>query len=249
MKAQLKFEDLDRKTLELLIQVKYARLAAQEEDAIKRLLEQSIVLEGKKGRGKSVSSVMISHRLREVCGRHVITVGTKLGLQPAFGDFKEITEGQFKDALSKVQEVVDENTAAECVWQALKDKGVDLLYSTIIFDEAYKLFDARNPMDKMTRVFGYFMAQQRHYHCTTILCAPTREMIDKRVRQQVDWFGRCFHNKWTHQCVARMVSGLETLPLSFNCIDDSLHPAYYEMYDSWYLTDIGKRHLAMRKSN
>jgi len=247
MSTLLRLEDLDRKTLELLVQVKFTRQAQEEEDAIRRLLETALILEGKKGRGKSVAATVISWLLREHFDRHVITVGTKLGLQPAFGEFTEITEGQFKDALSRVQDVVEEDIAAEEVWKALQEKGVNLMHSTIIFDEAYKLFDARNPMDKMTRVFGYFMAQQRHYHCTTMLCAPNREMIDKRVRQQVDWFGRCFHNKWTHQCVVRLVSGLETIPLTFNCIDDTEHPSFYTMYDSWALTDIGRRHLNIKK--
>lgn len=247
MSPQLTIADLPRDILETLVELKYAIREEQEQESIQRLLEQALLLEGKKGRGKTLSAVVICYLLRELFGRHVITVGSKMGLNPKFGPFTELTEGQFKDALGRVQDVVEEEVAAEEVWKALKSKGVDLLYATIVFDEAYKLFDARNPMDKLTKTFGYFMAQQRHYHCTTLLLTPNREMVDKRVKQQVDWFGRCFHNKWTHQGVVRLVSGLETLPLAYNAIDDSTHPAYYDMYDSWQVVGFRRTSLNINK--
>jgi len=247
MSTRLRLEDLPQDVLETLLQMKFTLREEQEQDAIRRLLEQALLLEGKKGRGKTLGAVIICWLLRELFDRHVITVGSKMGLKPEFGPFQELTEGQFKDALSKVQDVVEEEVAAEEVWKALKDKGVDLLYATIVFDEAYKLFDNRNPMDKLTKTFGYFMAQQRHYHCTTVLCTPHREMVDKRVRQQVDWFGRCFHNKWTHQGVIRLVSGLETLPLTYNAIDDSAHLPYYEMYNSWQVVGFRRSSLNINK--
>ena len=136
MSTALRLQDLDRRTLELLVQAKYAVQEEREEQSIARLLEQSILLEGKKGRGKSLATTALSYQLRNLFGRHVITVGTKLGLKPVYGDFKELTEGQFKDALSKIQDVVEEEVAAEEVWKALKEKGVDLIYATIVFDEA-----------------------------------------------------------------------------------------------------------------
>ena len=244
---KLRLEDLPRNVLETLVELKFAIRDEQEQDAIRRLVEQALLLEGKKGRGKTLGAVVICYLIRELFDRHVITVGSKMGLTPVFGSHEELTEGQFKDALGKIQDVVEEEAAAEEVWKALKDKGVDLMYATIVFDEAYKLFDARNPMDKLTRTFGYFMAQQRHYHCTTILCTPNREMVDKRVKQQVDWFGRCFHNKWTHQGVIRLVSGLETLPLSYNAIDDSAHARYYDMYNSWQVVGFRRSSLNIQK--
>jgi hypothetical protein len=245
MATALKLEDLSRKSLELLVQLKYAIREQDEEDAIARLVETSIMLEGKKRKGKSLSAVMISYQLRERFGRHVITVGTKLGMTEKFGPHAEITELQFKEALSKIQDVVEEqqSQAAEDVWKALQTKGVDIMYSTIVFDEAGKLFEARNAMSKMVKLFSYFMDQQAHYHCTTILCAPNRKRVDERIRQQVDWYGRVFHNKWTHQCVVRLVSGLETLPLTFNGMDDSEHPSYYTMYHSWALTGYTRSSL------
>lgn len=247
MSKKLVLEDLPEDILQTLVELKFTLREEQEEDAIRRLVEQSILLEGKKGRGKTLSAVVICYLMRELFGRHILVVGSKMGLAPEFGPFQEITEGQFKDALGKVQDVVEENLAAEEVWKALKDKGADLMYATIVFDEAYKLFDNRNPMDKLTKIFGYFMAQQRHYHCTTLLLTPNRGMVDKRVIQQVDWFGRCFHNKWTHQGVVRLVSGLETLPLTYNAIDDSAHIPYYEMYNSWQMVGFRRTSLNIKK--
>jgi len=243
----LELEDLDRKTLELLVQLKFAVREEEQKNALKRLVETSILLEGKKGRGKSLTAVVISWLLRESYGRHVITVGTKLGLKPSFGAFTEITEKEFKNTLDKVQDAVEESAVADRVYESFKAEGIDLMYATIVFDEAYKLFTPLRVMEKLNMLFSQFMAQQRHYHCTTILCAPNREDVNRRVRQQVDWFGRCFHNKWTHQCVSRLVSGLETLPLNFNGLDDSEHTPYYEMYDSWVMTGYRRQHLVVDK--
>ena len=190
-----------------------------------------------------MTAVAILHHLREDFGRHVVTVGTKMGLKPEFGEFQSLSETQFKDALEKIQDIVDEELAAEEVVKALRAKGVDLMYSSIAFDESYKLFDCRTPSDKMTRLFGYFMAQQAHYHCTTVLLTPNREMIDKRVRQQLDWQGRCFHNKWTHKCTVRFVGGLETMTFTFSGVDDTYHIPYYNLYDRWTLTGYRRKHL------
>lgn len=236
------FKDLTKRDLERLVQMKLMLADSKEEDALARLVETSTLLEGKKGRGKTLSAVAITYQLRERFNRHVISVGSKMGIKPEFGDFESLTEIQFKDALVKIQDVVEAD-AAEAVVSALRSKGVDLLYSTIVFDEAYKLFDCRTPSDKLVRVFGYFMAQQRHYHCTTLLLTPNREMIDKRVRQQLDWQGRCFHNRWTHKCTVRLVGGLETMTFTLSGVDNTYHTSYYEMYDSWNLVGYRRKHL------
>ena len=198
-----------------------------------------------KGRGKTLSAVAIAYQLRERFNRHVITVGSKMGLKPEFGDFTDLTETEFKDALGKIQDVIDEKAGAEEVVKALLRKGVDLMYATIAFDEAYKLFDCRTPSDKLARLFGYFMAQQRHYHCTTLLLTPNRDMVDKRVRQQLDWQGRCFHNKWTHRCTVRLVGGLETMTFTLSGTDDTYHLPYYSLYDTHTLVGFRRKHLAI----
>ena len=236
-------EDLSIRDLRRLVEMKLMIAESKEEDALARLVETSILLEGKKGRGKTLSAVAITHQLRERFNRHVITVGSKMGLRAEFGEHEDLTETQFKDALSKIQDVVDEEAGAEEVVKALQSKGVDLMYATIVFDEAYKLFDCRTPSDKLARIFGYFMAQQRHYHCTTLLLTPNRDMVDRRVRQQLDWQGRCFHNKWTHRCTVRLVGGLETITFTFSGIDDTYHIPYYDLYDTHTLVGFRRKHL------
>ena len=235
--------ELSKKDLEYLVNLKLMISDQKEEDALARLVEMSVLLEGKKGRGKTLTAVVICYQLRERFGRHVITVGSKMGLLPEFGDYENLTEVQFKSALEKIQDVVDEEAGAEAVVKALRSKGVDLLYSTLAFDESYKLFDCRTPSDKLARLFGYFMAQQRHYHCTTLLLTPNRDMIDKRVRQQLDWQGRCFHNSWTHNCTVRLVGGLETMTFTLSGTDGVFHTPYYDMYDSWTLVGYRRKHL------
>jgi len=234
---------LSRTDLTHLVELKLLRSEMREEDALARLVEQATLLEGRKGRGKTLSAVAIAYNLRERFNRHVISVGSKMGLKPEFGPFETLTETQFKDALGKIQDVINEVAGAEAVVEALREKGVDLLYSTIVFDEAYKLFDCRTPSDKLVRLFGYFVAQSRHYHCTILLLTPNRDMIDKRVRGQLDWQGRCFHNKWTHNCTVRLVGGLDTITFRLNGADNTYHLPYYELYDSWTLIGFRRKHL------
>lgn len=238
-----KLEELSTGDLEELVKMKLMLAESKEEDALARLVETSVLLEGKKSRGKTLSAVAIAYQLRERFNRHVLTIGTKMGLKSEFGEFENLSEIQFKGALEKVQDVVDEELAAEEVVKALRALGVDLMYATIVFDEAYKLFDCRTPSDKLVRLFGYFMAQQAHYHCTTLLLTPNRDMIDKRVRQQLDWQGRCFHNKWSHNCTVRLVGGLETMTFTLSGIDNTYHVPYYEMYDRWALVGYRRKHL------
>ena len=246
--AVTKLEDLSRSSLMQLIELKYALLDSREEDALARLIETSVCVEGKKGRGKTLFAVAACYQMRERFNRHIITVGSKMGLKPEFGAAESMTEIQFKDALAKIQEVVNESeeAAAEAVVGALREKGVDLLYATVVFDEAYKLFDARTPQDKLVRLFGYFMAQQRHYFCTTILLTPNREMVDRRVRQQVDWFGRCYHDDWNHTCTVRLTAGLDTIVFTFSGADDSLHTPYYNMYNTHNLVGYRRSHLDIK---
>lgn len=236
-------EELSKRDLRRLVEMKVMIAESKEEDALARLVETSILLEGKKGRGKTLSAVAMCYQLRERFNRHVIAVGSKMGLRPEFGEFENLSETQFRSALEKIQDVVDEEAGAEAVVSALRAKGVDLMYSTLVFDESYKLFDCRTPADKTARLFGYFMAQQRHYHCTTLLLTPNRDMLDKRVRQQLDWQGRCFHNKWTHRCTVRLVGGLETMTFMLSGDDGTYHIPYYEMYDTYALVGFRRKHL------
>jgi hypothetical protein len=238
-----KLEELSVEQLKELIELKSMMEDVKSEDMLARLLEQCTLIEAKKRRGKTLTAVAFSYQIRERFGRHVIAVGTKMGLKPEFGTYQTMSEVQFRDALEKIQDVVDEEEAAEDVVKALREKGVDLMYALLVFDEAFKLFDSRSPSDKLVKLCGYFMAQQAHYHCTTILLAPDRDMIDKRVRRQVDWFGRVYHNKWSHDCTVRLTAGLDVMTIPFNGADDTNHVPYYQMYDTYTLVGYRRSQL------
>jgi hypothetical protein len=216
----------------------------EQEDVYARLLETSIDVIGKKGRGKTLSAVAIGYQLRERFGRHVICVGSKMGLkEETFGPFDVMNEQDFRDEMERIDAAAGEEESVEKVAEAFEKYGISILYSTVIFDEAGKLFEARRAMDKYVQLTGYFMAQQRHYHVTTLFCAPDEKMIDKRIVQQVDWKGRCFHNKYTDTCRARFVQGLEILTLDIDGMDDSVHPAYYDCYDTHVMLGFRKASL------
>lgn len=218
---------------------------SEQEDVIARLLETSVDIIGKKGRGKTITGVCVSWQLRQRFNRDVICVGSKMGLKDAYGPYKFLSEADFRAEMEAISVVADEEENAEQVVEMFKRHGISIMYSTVIFDEAYKLFEARRSSDKMVQLTGYFMAQQRHYHVTTIFMSPDEDMIDKRIIRQVDWKGRCFHNKYTDICRARFTQGLETITLDIDGVDDTMHPAYYDMYNSWNLLGYRKQSLQM----
>lgn len=210
------------------------------------LVNQIVFLEGKKGKGKSLGAVGITKNMKELFNKPVVVIGTKMGLNENFGDYTYLDEKQFIAELEKVSAVSKDTTdtdLGEAVDAALKKLGVDIMNAILIFDEAYKFFDARTPSDKLVRVFGYFVAQSRHYNITMILIAPNRDMIDKRVRRQIDWFGRasttckslpnpetgqleCIRPGCPHTTTVRFIGGIEKFRLRF------YGPTYWNMYNS-----------------
>lgn len=244
-------DDLEELTDEELLHIAEAYLhldAEKREEMLARLVELAVLIEGKKGRGKSLTALAIAWWLRELFNRPVVTVGSKMGLRPAFGPHKVMSEMAFRDELNQLSIVANEEDNAENVARAFEKYGISILYSTIIFDEAYKLFNSRNPMDKLIQLFGFFVAQSRHYHVTILLLTPDRSMIDgRRVRPQMDWNGRVYHNKYTHKARLRLVSGIETMTL---VVDGKNDPApempFYEMYDSWALLGMLPGQLNVR---
>jgi hypothetical protein len=242
------FEELSDEEL-LMIAEAYLHLESEEREAmLARLVEQAILIEGKKGRGKSLAAMAIAWWLRELFGRPVITVGSKMGLRTSFGPHKVMSELAFRDELNRLSIVSNEQDNAEQVALAFEKYGISILYSTIIFDEAYKLFNARNPMDKLIQLFGFFVAQSRHYHVTILLLTPDRSMIDgKRVRPQMDWNGRVYHNKYTNKARLRLVAGIETMTLTVDGKNDpSPNNSFYNMYDSWALLGMLPSQLAIK---
>lgn len=223
------------------------RLQTRRLDTLGRLVEQAVLFEGKKGRGKSLSAVGVGYNLRELFGLHVIVVGSKMGIRPEFGPFEQMTEMQFLEKLellTDIAENIDPTLPEEAIEQVLRSKGVNFMHSVTVFDEAQKLFECRTPSDKVVRLFGYFIDQMRHYHMTAILCSPHRRRIDGRVRQQLDFYGRCFMNKRKELVTVWVRGGGQTFRLKFHNVDPyGLRPNYYDMYNSWTLVGFRRKHL------
>jgi len=234
---EIDYEELTNSELETLVGAYFNLEKEKREDSLARLVEQATLIEGKKGRGKSLIALSIAWWLRELFNRPVITVGSKMGLKPSFGPHKVMSEMDFRNELNQLSVVANEEDNAENVAKAFEKYGISILYSTLVFDEAYKLFNSRTPMDKLVQLFGMFVAQSRHYHVTILLLTPDRSMVDgKRVRPQMDWNGRVYHNKYTNKARLRLISGIETMTLEVDGLNDPDpdNPFYY-MYDSWAL--------------
>jgi len=200
-------------------------------------LEALIVIEGRKGSGKTCGSVAIAWKLKELFNRPVIC-----DFHPTdeFGEYTFLDEKKFLKHLSDITDVA-KNTAQEdidlAVEWSLRKLGIQLSESTIILDESYRYFDCRTPTDKLVRIFGYFIAQSRHYRNTIILLTPNKLMLDRRVRQQVDFYGRVAFNARTQVIHGRFTNQMtgDVKPLRI------FGPNYFGKYRSW-------SPIAMRKS-
>lgn len=226
---------------------------ASQQDVLARIQESKTMITGKGGRGKTLSAVAIAYMLRERFGQPVIAIGSKMGLgrgaggSDAFGPFQNMDERDFKEELERLNVAASEEENAEQVAKAFEKYGVSILYSTLVFDEARKLLNSRRPQDKLVQLTGDFVMQARHYHCTTIILAPSEDEIDKRVVRQLDWKGRCYHNPYTDICRVRLTQGLEVLTLDIDGADNTLHPAYYDMYNSWTLLGYRQSSLSINR--
>jgi len=237
------------------------RMQAWNRQLLSRLLNCVSLIEGKKGKGKTLSAVAIGYNMREEFGRPVVVVASKMGLSESFGDYTFLDERSFINELDKVAKIskeTPEDVVADAVQSALESLGVSIVNSIIIFDEAYKLFDSRTPSDKLVRVFGYFVAQSRHYNITILLLTPDRGMVDRRVRRQVDWFGRCtttcrsipdpetnepvcIRPRCPHRTVLRFRGGAERFRLHF------FGPNYWHMFQTYALVGFRQSHLRIEQ--
>lgn len=225
-------------------QLREVRKQEKKEELLSKLVEQITMLEAKKRKGKSMAAVAIAYNMREIFGMPTVVVGSPLGLNNYYGPYVEIDEYDFMGELERITAItkhVPEKELREAMDEVLKAMGVNIYGACVVFDESYKLFDARTPHDKIVKTMGQWVAQSAHYHSTAILTAPHRSMIDKRIRLQVDWFGRCSFLKARKTAVIRFKQGLVdkfklTVPAE----------SYGHMYDSWVLlgyrskdTDVG----------
>jgi len=208
------------------------RPSLKTEELLSAHLEQVTFLEAKKRRGKTLSMVCMAYWFRELFGLNIICVGSRMGIRPEFGPYQFLDEKEFIAQLDSISEVSKRSTEKELeknVEEVLEKMGVRLYRSAMFFDEAYKLFEARAAMDKLVRLFGYFVAQSAHYHVTIVMSSPNRLMLDRRVRQQIDWWGRCFYIPRMKKSIVRFMQGLEHWKMTVD------GPRYFPMYDSWTL--------------
>ena len=235
-----------------IFEAKYLRAQEKRMDILSRVVESCTMLEGKKGRGKTITGVALSYNLREAFNMPTICVGSRMGLiKDIYGPYEFIDEREFLDILENITAVskfTPEKQLGLAIDEALKSMGINILGANMVFDESYKLFDSRTPSDKLVRIFGYLIAQMRHYHLTVLLLTPHRDMVDKRVRRQVDNMGRCFFNKRREKCTVWLRGGGSTWKMSVNNIDQfGMRPNYYDMYDSWTLLGFRKKHLDIKE--
>ncbi len=242
----IKFEEMTDETLLEVFKCFVDLDEEEKEDTLARLIETAILIEGKKRRGKTLGTLGIAWELRERFNRHIIAVGSKMGLNENFGAFKYMPESDFRNEMEKLSIAANEEENAERVASMFERYGVSIINAVVLFDESYKLFNARTPMDKLTQLTGFFVAQQSHYHVTSIFTAPTREMLDKRIRLQLDWQGRVYHNKYTHTARVRLVSGIDVITYDIDGASDAEHVPFYEMYDSWNLLGFRKVSLNIK---
>jgi len=206
------------------------RILYKQAEALGSLIRNITFFEGKKGRGKSLACLAMAYQMREFYSIKPVVIGTSMDMTEAFGPYTYLDEREFianLDAITKISKNSNDTIVGNAVEKALDTMGISILNSLLIFDEAYKLFDARTPSDKLVRVFGYFIAQSRHYKCTIFMTSPNRDMLDKRIRRQIDYFGRCFTNKKSHITSVRIRGGADSWKMRI------FGPNYYPMYNSW----------------
>lgn len=82
----------------------------------------------------------------------------------------------------------------------------------------------------------------RHYHCTIIICVPSRRYITTRVQDQVDILAKVAFDKEQEKVFAML---LDYQSGDFHSIDvDS--KKYRDMYDSWAAVGLRQRMLDVK---
>lgn len=207
-------------------------------------LQSLIVIEGKKGSGKTLLSIALATKFKEYFNKKVIL---DFRPKPEFGESGYMDEIKFMEELNKVTDIAkatpqeDVNLGVE--W-SLKKLGLDIENAVIVFDEAYRYFDCRTPADKLVRVFGYFVAQMRHYHITMILLCPNKRYLDRRVRDQMDFLGKVAFNQRTLVAHSRFLSYTTGEVKALKVYG----PNYFDLYDSWSPIAMRRKVLDLRRS-
>lgn len=208
------------------------------------LLEALAVIEGKKGSGKTQLSIALLSKLKKYFD---VPVVTDQRLKPSFGDYMYLNEKDFVAEISKVSDIAKSTPQEDidlAVEWSLKKAGIKLDGAVILLDESYKYFDCRKPTDRLVLIFGYFVAQMRHYHATLLLCTPSRRYLDRRVRDQMDFLVKVAYNQQTEFVHSRFVNYTTGEVTGLRVYG----PNYREMYDSWSPIALRKKVLDIRRS-
>lgn len=203
-----------------------------------------IVIEGKKGSGKTLLAMALVMKFKEYFEKKIIL---DFKPRPAFGDYGFIDESRFIAELTKITDIVrgtPQDQVDLAVEWSLKKLDLNIENKVIVLDESYRYFDCRTPSDKLVRVFGYFIAQMRHYHLTIILLCPSKRYLDRRVRDQIDFLGKVAFNPGTLVAHSRFLSYLTGEIKALKVYG----PNYFDLYDSWSPIAIRKRVLDLRGS-
>jgi len=187
------------------------------------------LVEGRKGTGKTTFAICVSYKLKELFGRPVIC---DFRPKPEFGPYTFLDEKSFVGELEKITKIAKSTSKEDvdlAVEWSLKKHNINLYEATMVLDESYRYFDSRTPSDKLVRIFGYFISQSRHYKLGIFLLTPRRDMIDKRVRTQVDRLVKVAYNPLSQVVHARVLDYNTGATKRIKIYG----PNWFDLYDSW----------------
>jgi len=208
---------------------------------------------GQMGAGKTTNAVAMAYWMRELFELPVISVGTTVGLQPAFGPFQHMETRGFIQQLMLIakisDEIIAENIPEEDIDNHLQwckeNRGLKLYRAILLVDEMYKECDARKPNDPRNLAWLNFIAQMRHYHCTMICMTPNPRNVDGRVRDQIRWLCRPDPDPETRTYALRFKGPQGSLTMQVYGPDYAgKYPGAPEaMFNSWAFTGFNAKGL------
>ena len=202
----LKVQDLSEEEFMDLYFPEGLTMSEEEYETLFYLSKSFCLITGSKGSGKNTSAYSLAWKMKYLFDLPVVSDAR---LRPAFGAYHGISLHQFIATLQGVSQAAEADLsnpeeAAFVLETTAKRAGFSLFNSIIIFDEVYKYLDCRTPHDRVVRIFGYWISQVRHYNSCLILISPHDDMIDRRVRRQVDFLGTCYSTKRSPICVCQL---------------------------------------------
>ena len=168
---------------------------SQNYDTLRYFLDCLTLFWGQMSTGKTTNAVAMAYWMREMFEMPVISVGTTVGLTPAFGDAHHMPLKEFVEQLILIAKISDEieqeHIPQEDVPNHLQwckeNMGLKLYRCVLLVDEMYHHCNARTPANRLNLAFLNFIAQMRHYHCTMLAMTPNPMNVDVRVRDQIRW--------------------------------------------------------------